>query len=72
MSRESKCALVRKGIVRGKGKSSVEWWKDGNPMRYCFGYTDRMTDELLNECKQCKIHVSKAQEDMERHKSVKP
>ena len=67
MSNESKCALVRKGIVRGKGKPSVEWWKDGNPMRYCYGYTDKMTDKLLVECQYCKHHVSKAQDDLDAY-----
>lgn len=63
--KESKCPLVRNGTVRRKGKSSIEWWKDGNPMRYCYGYADCMTDEPLAECTQCKKHVSKAQLDLE-------
>ena len=36
----------------------------GNNM-YCYGYIDKMTDELLPECKECRSHTSKAQDDLD-------
>lgn len=55
-----------KGIVRVIGKSSVEFYKDGKPQYYCYGYIDRKTEELIQECKNCNRQVYKAQEDLER------
>ena len=60
------CALLKKGVVRNKGKSSVEFYKNGEPQRYCYGYIDKMTDELLPECEACNINVNKAQGDLEK------
>ena len=51
--------------VKERGKSSIEFYKDGKPQYYCYGYVDSMTDELLDECKRCPEHVYKAQEDLE-------
>lgn len=60
------CALLKKGVVRNKGKSSVEFYKNGEPQRYCYGYIDKMTDELFPECEACNINVDKAQGDLEK------
>ena len=60
------CALLKKGVVRNKGKSSVEFYKNGKPQRYCYGYIDKMTDELFPECEACNINVNKAQGDLEK------
>lgn len=46
------------------GRTSVVWYKAGEPQIYCYGYTNKMTDELLPECRKCNRHVGKAQEDM--------
>ena len=51
--------------VSRRGKSSIEWYKDGKPQYYCYGYIDKMTDELLSECKECRNHVYKAQDDLD-------
>jgi len=48
----------------GKGKASVEFYKNGKPQYYCYGFTDRMTDELINECKECSAQVQKAEYDV--------
>ena len=65
---KSQCELVRTGKMKQKGKASIEWYtEDTIPMYYCFGYTDSMTDELLSECKRCKKHVDKAQNDLEAY-----
>ena len=53
------------GKVSRRGEPSVEWYKDGKQQYYCYGYIDKMTDELLPECKVCRSHVSKAQDDLE-------
>lgn len=54
-----KCALGR------RGRPSHEW-NDGKRDRiYCLGYIDRMTDDILPECRNCPDHVDKAQEDLE-------
>ena len=60
------CSLMRKGVVRNKGASSIEFYKNGEPQRYCYGYIDKMTDELFLECEACNINVNKAQEDLEK------
>ena len=48
------CALVAKGIVRQKGKPSIEFYKDNKPQYYCMGYINLMTDEEYPECRECK------------------
>lgn len=53
--------------VKEVGKSSIEWYKNGKPQYYCYGYIDQRTDELIEECKQCRRQVNKAQEDLEEY-----
>lgn len=60
------CEAKKRGIVPSRGKPSVEWYKDGVPQYYCYGYIDLMTDELLDACKNCVGHVKHAQEDLEQ------
>ena len=52
-----RCVLVRKGIVKYKGKPTIEFYKDGKPQYYCYGYMDLMTDEPFEECVNCKKWV---------------
>lgn len=56
--------------VKDRGKPSIEFYKDGKPQYYCYGYIDQRTDELLKECKECPEHVYKAQEDLEKWKRL--
>ena len=71
-----KCPLVRKGITRRKGKPSIEFYKDGKPQYYCYGYKDSMTDEPHEACKKCKKWVNGEQcekdyeEELARRKKV--
>ena len=51
--------------VDRRGEPSIEWYKDDKPQYYCYGYIDKMTDELLSECKKCQNHVDKAQDDLD-------
>lgn len=61
------CRAKERGKVSRRGESSVEWYKERKPQYYCYGYIDKMTDELLLECKECKSHVSKAQDDLDEY-----
>ena len=60
-----KCAAVKTGIVKRKGRASLEFFYCGRPHYYCFGYTDRMTDELLDVCRECQSNVRFAQDDLD-------
>ena len=59
------CKAKERGKV-SRRSASIEWYKDGKPQYYCYGYIDKMTDELLPECKECRRHVSKAQDDLDK------
>ena len=61
------CIARERGKVSRRGQPSIEWYKDGKPQYYCYGYIDKMTDELLPECKECRSHVSKAQDDLDKY-----
>ena len=65
------CKAKERGKVSRRGEPSIEWYKDGEPQRYCCGYTNKMTDELLLECKECRSHVSKAQDDLDEYNHQK-
>ena len=65
------CRAKANHKVKEVGKSSIEWYKDGKPQHYCYGYIDRMTDELIPECKECERHVDKAQEDLDKYRLEK-
>lgn len=62
------CKAKESGKVAYRGKSSIEWHKDGKPQYYCYGYINKMTDESLPECKECRSHVSKAQDDFDEYR----
>ena len=40
--------------LHGRGKPSTEFYKDGKPQIYCYGWKDEMTDEPIDCCKSCK------------------
>ena len=65
------CKAKKNNIwIKDKGKSSIEYYKNGKPQYYCYGYIDQKTDELIDECKECPKHVYKAQEDLEKWKRL--
>jgi hypothetical protein len=41
----------------GRGKPTTEFYKDGKPQKYCYGWMDGMTDEPFEICKDCKDWV---------------
>lgn len=59
------CKAKESGKVVNRGTPSVEWYKNGKPQYYCYGYIDARTDDVLPECKRCPDHVNRAQEDLE-------
>ena len=61
------CKAKERGKVDRRGEPSIEWYKDDKPQYYCYGYTDPMTDDVLQECKECRSHVSKAQYDLDAY-----
>lgn len=64
------CQAKKKGIVKYRGKPTIEFYKDEKPQYYCYGYIDSETDEPLEDCKQCKDFVDFAQEDLEKYIEV--
>lgn len=36
-----------------RGKSFVDYYEDGEPIKYCYGFTDKANDEPLECCKNC-------------------
>ncbi len=61
------CQAKKKGIVKRRGKPTIEFHKDGKPQYYCYGYVDYSTDEPIEICKQCKDFVDNAQADLEKY-----
>lgn len=58
------CKAKKMGLVPERGKTSLEWYKDGKPQYYCYGRNDSANDELLEVCKKCECHVLQANKDM--------
>ena len=52
---------VRKCPLGDRGNPTTEFYKDGKPQIYCYGWIDSMTDEPLGECLNCKDFVYGAQ-----------
>ncbi len=62
------CKAKKSGMVPSRGRPSIEWHKDGVPPYYCYGYIDRMTDQLLEICKDCRDNVIYSQDDLKKYK----
>ncbi|RKI94312.1 hypothetical protein D7V94_01855 [Parablautia intestinalis] len=60
------CRAKKEGKVPTRGKTTIEWYKKGVPQYYCYGYIDKMTDELLEVCQNCVDYVGHAQEELEK------
>lgn len=55
---------VRKCPLKRRGKPTTEFYKDGKPQIYCYGWIDKMTDEPLKECRECLDYAYKAEDDL--------
>lgn len=63
------CKAKKKGIVKRRGKPTIEFYRDEKPQYYCYGYVDYSTDDPIEDCKRCKDFVDHAQEDLEIYKA---
>ena len=63
------CKAVKTFEVPRRGKPSIEWTKNGVPQYYCYGWKNKMTDELLDVCQNCKDNVIYAQDDFDKWKA---
>ena len=57
---------VKKCPYGKRGRPSTEFYIEGKPQIYCYGWIDRMNDELIPECKACADHVDKAYADLKK------
>ena len=65
---------IKKCPLGKKGKPTTEFFKDGKPQIYCYGWIDAMTDEPLKECKNCAdwVNGEQCEKDFsERLKDIK-
>lgn len=55
----------------GRGKPTTEFYKNGKPQIYCYGFYDMMTDEPLEECHNCPdwVHGGQVEKDFEEAKT---
>ena len=65
------CQAAKQGIVKQRGRPSIEFYKDEEPQYYCYGYINAMTDEILEVCKNCKDNVIYAQDDLDKWRATK-
>ena len=62
------CKAKKEGQVKRRGNPTIEFYKNGKPQYYCYGYRDAMTEEPLEVCKNCADFVDRAEEDLQRFK----
>ena len=56
---------VKKCPLEKRGKPTTEFYVNGKPQVYCEGWLDSLTDEPLEECKQCLDYVNGKQCDID-------
>ena len=44
---------VKKCPLGKRGNATTEFYHNGKPQKYCYGWIDKMNDEPLDECKKC-------------------
>ena len=54
----------------GRGRPTTEFYKNGRPQVYCYGWIDKRNDEPLDCCKSCLdwVHGEQCQVDFEKVK----
>lgn len=52
-----------------RSKPTTEFYHNGKPQIYCMGWTDGMTDEVLEICQKCKDFClgEQCEKDFEEH-----
>lgn len=55
-----------KAKLRPDIKASIEFSFENIPRYFYYGYIDQITDELINECKECSENVNKAEAEGEK------
>ena len=64
--------MISRGMLRGKSldadcykaRTSSNEYGAGDNRVFCYGLKDRMTDEMLNKCRECKANVINAEPPM--------
>lgn len=51
----------------GRSKPSTEFYKDGKPQIYCYGWINMITDDTDDICQKCADHVDNAQDDLDAY-----
>lgn len=62
------CRAKLRPDIKERGRSSIEFVFEDIPRYFCYGYIDKRTDELIDECRECPEHVNKADEVMKKLK----
>lgn len=60
------CLAVKNRKVERKGKLSIEYYIDNKPIKYCYGYISKDNESLIDECKECKIYVGFAEQNLKK------
>lgn len=47
------CPLVANGKSKRRGRASTEFYRNGVPQIYCYGFMNSLTGEPLKECQEC-------------------
>lgn len=50
-----------------RGKPTTEFYIDGKPQIYCYGWMDMMTERPIEACANCKDYVDMAQIDLDKY-----
>lgn len=55
----------------GRGRPTTEFYKNGKPQVYCYGWYDKRTDETLEVCRNCPdwVHGEQCEKDWEEAKA---
>lgn len=68
-NKEEEMVHVKKCPLGKRGRPSTEFYLNGKPQIYCYGWIDKMTDEPIDECRKCLDHVKNAENDLNQLRS---
>ena len=54
-----------------RGKTFIDYYENGEPIKYCYGYIDKKNDEPLDCCKNCLDFYKGEYAENERVKRLK-